>query len=80
MESIEIVFCVFWLLMIAAGAGYGLHALFEDTSLSRKGWALLGRVLLWLDDFIFVLAYGIHCGLNRLADRCECKADPGFNP
>ena len=30
MTSLEIIFCAFWLVMIAVGAGYGLHAFFED--------------------------------------------------
>ncbi len=86
MESIEIVFCTFWLVMIALGAGYGLHAILEDfqspmgSEFSRKGWATLGRVLLWLDETIWFWAYHLHNRLSRLADHCECKADPGFNP
>jgi hypothetical protein len=76
MESIEIVFCVFWLLMIAAGAGYGLHAILEDTPIAREAWWLLGWLAVSLDDLIHRMVYRIHWRLTSLADYCEYKADP----
>lgn len=80
MTFLEIIFCAFWLVMIAVGAGYGLRAIFEESPLTREVWWLLGWLAMSLDDLIHRMVCKLHRRLISLANYCEYKADPDQLP